>query len=115
MTIVPAVEKIKLVGTPAMTKWAKGIRSKRAAVVQKGGVRTMLVGLRPLVSDEQFKAMGIKTPRHMSSFAHGVAIHMLSCPEARWWIDNRDELPYHNLKQSAEMCVAHYIKKKPFK
>ena len=115
MTIVPAVEKVKLEGTPAMVKWAKGIRSKRAAIVQKGGIKTMLAGLRPFLTVENVAKMGIKTPVHMASFAKGVAIHMLSCPGARWWIDNRDELPYHNLKQSADICIAFYIKKKPFK
>lgn len=115
MNLPLSCEKIKLSGTPAQAKWAKTIRAKRAALMQKGGVKMLLLSIKPHVTNEDFDAMRCKTRAHMLAFAHGVALHMLSCPQARWWIDHRDELPYHNVHESTRACIAHYAKTKPFK
>lgn len=110
-----SVEKVKLVGSPAQAKWAKGIRAKRATVMQKAGVATLLLAIKPHVSEEVLQAMRCTSKDNILRFAHGVALHMLSCPQARWWIDKRDELPYHNVRESTEACIAHYTRTKPFK
>lgn len=115
MHLPTSATKIKLSGTAAQIKWAQGIRLKRATLMQKGGVKTLLLAIRPHVTEEAFHAMRCTTRPHMLCFAHGVAIHMLSCPQARWWIDHRDDLPYHNVAESTRLCIAHYTRTKPFK
>ena len=116
MNLVLSADKVKLKGpSPTVVKWAKTLRTKRAETMQKGGVRMLLLAMKPHVSERLFAGMGCVDKRHVLAFAHGVAIHMLSCPDASWWIEHREKLPYHNIGESVKACAAHYARTKPFK
>ena len=115
MHLLTSVAQIKLTGSPSQSKWAQSLRLRRATIMQKGGIRTLLLAIKPCITEEDLQAMRCTAEKNILRFAHGVAIHMLSCPQARWWIDHRDDLPYHNVQASTRACIEHYTRTKPFK
>lgn len=93
----------------------QGHPEKRAGMVDRNGIRTLLLAMKPHVTEEMLQAMKCLSQRNILSFAHGVARHMLSRPVARWWIEHKDDPAYQGIEESIRLCAEHYTKKKAFK
>jgi hypothetical protein len=105
--VVSDSEKIELKGTATQIKWAKTIRSKKLADLKKMGVRVLAVGFRPYIKPEELPAIGITTSDEAVAFTRMVARHMMSCPDAQWWIENRSDPIHKWIERSVKICIAH--------
>ena len=115
MNLTNYATKIKLKGTPNQVKWAALLRKKRTNELDKGGIRKLLLAMRPHVTEDLLQELRCVSQRNILRLAHGVGQAMVQNPSARWWIETRESLPYHNVKEQLDRCVAHYRKTKPFK
>lgn len=115
MNLESFCSRIRLVGTEPQIKWATTIRKKRVEDMKKMSLRHMALLVKPMLTEEQCNAMGIKTKHHAHQFLSAVAKYTLSCPSAVWWISNRDIKLIELVPTSVRVCVDHFSKTKPFK
>lgn len=115
MDLPKAAAKIALKGNPAQVKWGNQIRTKKAQQLQAMTVRVIALAMRPHLTEAHFTAMGATSVKHMASFVHAVCQHALSCPDAVWWIANRDTPVHQWIVPSMRATIEYYSKTKPFK
>jgi hypothetical protein len=115
MNLESFCSKIKLTGTEPQIKWATTIRKKKVEDFKKLSIRHMALAIKPMVSEDDLKAMGCKTQLHLIGLLYAIAKYVISCPNATWWITHRDETILNWMPNAAKICVEHFSKTKPFK
>jgi len=115
MDIPRFAAKVPLIGSDPQVKWAKTIRLRKAQAIQKMGIRVLLLGVKPHITEQDMIEMRCETKKHILSMVHGVCQHMVSCRSAKWWIDHRDDPEHLMIGPSVKACIEHWKKTKPFK
>ena len=105
------VKTIELKGSAAQVKWAENIRAQRAGDLQKLGTAGMAKALRGLIAPEDLERISATTPERCAALISAIAVHSLSCPDAAWWVANRNEKAETRLESSARTVIDHYIEK----
>lgn len=107
--------KVRLEGSEPQIKWANVVRKKKASDIDRMDLRTLALAIKPFLTEEDCKAMGLKTRAHAAGLVAATEKYMASCPSAAWWITHRDDDVVKWIEPSVKACIEHFKKTKPFK
>lgn len=115
MNLPMSVQSVILSGSEPQRRWADQIRKKKAAELQKMGVRVIMLALKPHVKEGDLESIKCLTRRDILRLVHSVCIYSLSSPESKYWIEHREEPVATWLPGAYQACLSHYQKTQPFK
>lgn len=103
------VVKRPMSGSPPMERWGRSLRLEKARLLQSMGVRTIMLAIRPHIQEGELEEMGCVDKKSILTFVHQVCMYALSCNEAKYWIDRKDEKPYQWLPAAYHRCVQYNL------
>ena len=109
MTLAQRILAIELTGTDKQIVWARSLRQRKIEAFQKMGNRAVLRHLRPLLVEAELRVMNAYTPEKLGLLATLTVIQACSNPEARFWIDRRDDDPVQWLRPAYGEVLLHYL------
>lgn len=106
--------KLPMAGTAKQVEWAKIIRDRKAGDLERKGMRSVLMQIRPHVSAEKLDAMGCTTQEKMKSLAWSVCMDVFSRRDASNWISDRDKPALDMLEDSIKSCIPYFVENRSF-
>ena len=104
-----------MLGSDAQAKWGRAIRQKKAEQLQALTVRVILLAMRPRVTEEVLASIHCVSQRDILVLLHTTCQYALSCNQAKYWIEHRDEPVHVMIVPSMHEVIEHFKKTQPFR
>lgn len=77
-------------------------------------VRVIALAIRPKMMEGDLESINCLQKHRILSFLHSICKYAVCCPEAKWWIENRDTPTSNLIVPAYQACLKHFQQTKPF-